>query len=219
MIISKILEENTVIKIENCILNILNDSATIINERIMTSPRAVGDIVQDIVGERIFECFPSHLISSYNAAFGRRAMEDVAFYDVDENYYVVDVKTHNIDTDFNMPNLTSVQRLSKLYNDDKQYFIILFVEYTTKNGVIEFENVIFFPIENLQWSCLNIGALGWGQIQITNANSICIDRMQTRKAWMLRLCDALEEFYPKEISKIQQRIDYFQDIKRFWENQ
>ncbi len=75
----------------------------------------------------------------------------------------------------------------------------------------------FFPIENLSWDCLTIGALGWGQIQIANANRLEIDFSITRKKWMLSLCDAMSEFYPREIEKISERIDYFKKVRDRWE--
>ena len=42
-------------------------------------------------------------------------MADFAFNDIYNNYIVVDVKTHNKNTTFNMPNITSVERLSEFY--------------------------------------------------------------------------------------------------------
>jgi len=64
-----------------------------------------------------------------------------------------------------------------------------------------------------------LGALGWGQIQIANSNILNIELTNTRKKWMLQLCDALDLFYPNEISKITHRIDYFRKIRDYWENQ
>ena len=52
-------------------------------------------------------------------------MADLAFTDKDDCYYIADVKTHRLDTTFNMPNLISVERLSRFYEDDKNYFVIL----------------------------------------------------------------------------------------------
>lgn len=52
-------------------------------------------------------------------------MADFAFTDVDGNYYVVDSKTHNLGTSFNMPNLTSVERLARFYEDYHNYFAVL----------------------------------------------------------------------------------------------
>ena len=111
-----------------------------------------------------------------------------------------------------------MHRLSRFYEDDRNYFIILLVEYAVQDDVLEFTSVQFVPIEHLQWSCLTIGALGWGQIQIANANIIDVDRAYTRKDWMLSLCDQLDVFYPKEIAKITDRLDYFKKVRTYWEN-
>jgi len=157
------------------------------------------------------------LIDEFSSNFARRAMEDVAFYDADGNYYAVDIKTHNLSTDFNMPNLISVERLARFYRDEKKYFVILLVEYTVKNGHLSFTDTHFIPIEHLEWSCLTIGALGWGQIQIANSNRVDVNRNNTRVDWMLSLCDTMDAFYPKEINKINERIDYFRAVRSFWE--
>ena len=52
----------------------------------------------------------------------------------------------------------------------------------------------------LDWSCLTLGALGWGQIQIANSNIITINPNNTRKTWMLQLCDMLDIFYPNDLT-------------------
>lgn len=218
MIHSKIFSEDVLQNFEKKLLEILNSSDDFNNKRIVSSPRAVGDAVQEIIGEKLLTCFPENTVKDYNDAFARRAMADLALYDNDNNYFVIDIKTHNKCTSFNMPNLTSVERLARFYEDDKNFFVILLVEYSTTENEIIFEQVRFVPIENFAWNCLTIGALGWGQIQIANANVISIDRELTRKNWMLQLCDTLDLFYPKEISKIEKRIDRFAKVREFWKN-
>jgi hypothetical protein len=146
-------------------------------------------------------------------------MADLAFEDINGNYYVVDIKTHNLNANFNMPNLTSVERLARFYGDMKNYFVLLLVSYTIQEDQLRFKECLFLPIEYLDWSCLTLGALGWGQIQISNSNIVSINLENTRKKWMLQFCDALDLFYPNEISKITHRIDYFRNIRSFWENQ
>lgn len=187
------------------------------NPQINASPRAVGDTVQEVIGEILPRCFPEGVIDEFNSEFARRAMEDAAFFDTDGNYYAIDIKTHNLSTDFNMPNLISVERLSRFYRDEKKYFVILLVEYSVKDGNLTFTAARFVPIEHLEWSCLTVGALGWGQIQIANSNRIDVNRNKTRVDWMLSLCDAMDVFYPKEISKITERIDYFRAVRTYWE--
>ena len=144
-------------------------------------------------------------------------MADLAFTDKDGFYYVVDVKTHRLDTKFNMPNLTSVERLSRFYEEDKNYFCLLKVDYKINGTRAEIVKVTFAPIEFFDWDCLTIGALGWGQIQIANANVVKIMPKNSRKKWMLELCDIMLDFYPKEIGKIGERIDHFKKIRKIWE--
>ena len=79
------------------------------------------------------------------------------------------------------------------------------------------DEIHFVPIAFLRWSCLTVGALGWGQIQIANTNRIEINRSATRKTWMLELCDTMLEFYPREIAKINDRIDFASKVRRTWE--
>lgn len=75
-----------------------------------------------------------------------------------------------------------------------------------------------YPYRHLEWSCLTIGALGWGQIQIANSNIVDVNRHNTRVDWMLSLCDALDIFYPREIAKISERLDYFRSVREYWES-
>lgn len=215
---TKVLEVGTLDIIQKNILNLLNSCPDFDNIHIVNSPRAVGDTVQEILGKRMNTCFPAGLIKDFNASFARRSMADVAFMDYDDNYFIVDIKTHNQDTDFNMPNLTSVERLSRLYEDDNNFFVILLAEYKVVENKIIFDAVRLTPIEHLKWDCLTIGALGWGQIQIANSRVVNIEHFQTRKTWMLQLCDTLDVFYPKEIGKIEERITYFKKVREFWES-
>ncbi|WP_247215821.1 hypothetical protein [Synechococcus sp. C9] len=203
-------------RVEQAIMNLVNSQPDFISERTAGSTRAVGDAIQAILSEQ-FQSLLGDLCAEYSATFARRAMADLAFTDKDDFYYVVDVKTHRLDTKFNMPNLTSVERLARFYEDNKNYFIILIVQYEIDQTRVGAKQVHFIPIEFLGWDCLTIGALGWGQIQIANANIININEGYSRKRWMLELCDVMSEFYPKEIEKIQKRIDYFKRIKEYWE--
>ena len=99
------------------------------------------------------------------------------------------------------------------------HFVLLLISYRANGANLHFEACTFVPIEMLDWSCLTLGALGWGQIQIANSNIITINPNNTRKTWMLQLCDMLDIFYPNEIAKITQRISHFQSIRNYWLNQ
>ena len=179
------------------LLVVLNeDGKDIVKGVSLNSPRAVGDAVQAFIGS---EKGLARILRDQGVTveddFTRRSMEDLAFKDLSGKYYAVDVKTHNLDTNFNMPNLISVKRLAQFYKrDDNNVFCILIVSYNVE------------------------GALGWGQIQIANANTLHFygSHDVNRRRWMIELCDNLQMFYDEEISKIGERKTWFKETKQYW---
>lgn len=143
---SKIFYTDTYTKIERKIKSLLNKQTNFLSPRTINSPRAVGDAIENILAENFGKALGS-LAKEYSSQFARRAMADLAFTDKDGFYYVVDVKTHRLDTNFNMPNLTSVERLSRFYEDDKNYFAVLKISYKVEGAKVIIDKVIFAPIE------------------------------------------------------------------------
>ncbi len=203
-------------RVEQNIKQFLNNHDEFMSPQTAQSTRAVGDAIEGILSDN-FNNILGDRCADYQADFARRAMADLAFKDNDGFYYVVDVKTHREETKFNMPNLTSVHRLARLYEDDSNYFSLLVIKYSMLETTAQISDVYFVPIEFMGWDCLTIGALGWGQIQIANSNNIRINEGYSRKKWMLELCDVMAEFYPKEVLKITDRIGYFEKVKLFWQ--
>ncbi len=201
--------------IERKVLNLLNEQADFLSADIAESTRAAGDAIQSIIEDHFADIL-GDLIGEYSASFARRAMADLAFKDKLGNYYVVDVKTHRESTAFNMPNLTSVDRLARFYEDEMNFFVMLMVKYAVTGTKATVRAVHFVPIEHLKWDCLTIGALGTGQIQIADSKRVEIDQSQKRRAWMLEFCDTVLAFYAKEIAKITGRIGKFEKVKEFW---
>lgn len=202
--------------IANNIKDYLNkNSCHLLSGEALNSPRSVGDAVQVEIAENAMPSVLGKFGINVKDNFSRRSMEDLAFF-ADDKYYAVDVKTHNLSTDFNMPNLISVKRLANFYkNDDKNNFCIIIVSYKITNNEIYYTNCHFKPIENFDWECLTLGALGWGQIQIANANRISFAD-ESRKEWMLKLCEKVELFYNEEIGKIGERISWFSQMREYW---
>ncbi len=204
-------------EVENKIKNFLNQQQDFLSGSTVNSTRATGDAIQEILAEHFQRILGAEVCQNYSSDFARRAMADLAFEDSNGLYYIVDVKTHRLDTRFNMPNLTSVERLARFYEDNRNHFVILMVTYKLSGLRAVIEDVKFAPVEFLGWDCLTIGALGWGQIQIANSNVVTINPQQSRKQWMLELCDVLLDFYPKEIAKIDRRIEHFKKVRSKWE--
>lgn len=211
---SQLFSSGAYIEIQEKVKTLINNQDTFLTKATSDSPRAVGDAIQGIIEDN-FQDVLGDWCSEYTAQFARRAMADLACTDALGNYYVVDVKTHRMDTKFNMPNLTSVERLARFYQDDSNYFTILNVNYKVDGNLLNVVDVQFVPIEYLDWECLTIGALGWGQIQITNSNRIIV-RPQTRTQWMRRFCEIMLDFYPREMKKISHRLEHFQNIYVQW---
>jgi hypothetical protein len=212
---SPLFEPKTRERIERKVRDLLNEQADFLSADTAESTRAAGDAIQSIIEDHFAEIL-GDLVGEYSASFARRAMADLAFKDSVNNYLVVDVKTHREGTAFNMPNLTSVDRLARFYEDDTNYFVMLMVKYVVSGTKVTVQRVHFVPIEHLKWDCLTIGALGTGQIQIADSKRIEIDPSQTRRAWMLEFCDTVLAFYPREIVKITKRIGKFEKVKEFW---
>ncbi|MBM3119675.1 MAG: hypothetical protein FJ006_09065 [Chloroflexi bacterium] len=213
---SQLFYTNAYKDIESKIVVTLNAHEDFLTVSTARSTRAAGDAIQDILGEE-FENILGKWCAKYSVDFARRAMADLAFKDRDGLYYVVDVSTHRTDTYFNMPNLVSVERLARFYEDDNNYFVVLSIAYQVSGTKVIVSSAHFAPIEFYMWDCLTIGALGWGQIQIANSNYINV-RKYSRKKWMLEFCDVMLGFYPKEVIKINERLERFRRIRKFWES-
>lgn len=199
------------------IRNLVNSSPDFLSPRTAGSTRATGDAIESLISEK-FNTFLGEWCAEYSSDFARRAMADLAFTDREGFYSVVDVKTHREDTKFNMPNLTSVERLARFYESDKNVFSLIMVKYAIDDTKLRATEILFSPIEYLDWDCLIVGALGWGQIQIANSNYIKINNGYSRKKWMLQLCSTMLDFYPKEIQKIKDRMGRFDEVKDYWES-
>ena len=209
----KLLEEKTVLSFEEKMLEELkkDDTGIFSDAHQVLEPRAVAENVQKFLEKHFVGCFDDGIIAKdLTRTLSRRAMADILVEDGDGIEYCVDVKTHNLGTDFNMPNLSSIDRLSKYYMEDgnRHYFLVLLVEYEVGNQGVIFHKVKLFPIEHLKWDCLQIGALGKGQVQIRKASDIRIDRNQTRKNWLEIFYKKVDEFYAKEIVKANKRKEY-----------
>ena len=205
------------LRVAEKIKDYINTSPDFLSPQTARSPRAAGDALESLISEQ-FDSFLGDWCVEYSNDFARRAMADLAFTDREGFYSVIDVKTHRADTRFNMPNLTSVERLARFYESDTNMFSLILVKYDVEGTKVTASEVTFTPIEFLGWECLTVGALGWGQIQIANSNVIKVVRGYSRKKWMLQLCDAMLEFYPKEILKIQDRMGRFDEVKEYWES-
>jgi hypothetical protein len=116
-------------EIQETIREFLNSQEDYLSASTANSPRAVGDAIQDVPGINLQQVLGEDVCKNYSANCARRVVADLAFEDDNGFYYVIDVKTHRLSTKFNMPNLTSVERLARFYESDKHVFAVLMVAY------------------------------------------------------------------------------------------
>lgn len=218
---SLLLKDSIRSSFEEKMLNLLasDESGFFSSEGRINEPRVVAENVQEICKQKFTGCFTDGIISEDRSdKLTRRAMGDIYVIDSDNIEYYIDVKTHNLSTEFNMPNITSVDRLSRKYTPQctNFFFLLLIVEYTLEENNITFTNVKLIPIENLAWDCLHIQALGKGQIQIKNANTIHIDTTLSRAQWMSTFYERMALYYTKAIQKIQKQQKIMQNRAYEW---
>lgn len=164
--------------------------------------RGIADIIEVMVSDIILNLKDQSIKESYEAK-SKRSIEDVGLITTDYDDIKIDIKTHDSESDLSMPNLISISRIKKFYENDKNLLLYVFVKYHTDNNSIQVSEVIVKSIEQIDWSCLTIGNLGKGQLQITNMNDISFNDFLSRKDWMERLSYDVIIYYRSLINKIE----------------
>tara|TARA_E500000331_G_scaffold345054_1_gene382097 strand:- start:1070 stop:1651 length:582 start_codon:yes stop_codon:yes gene_type:complete len=165
--------------------------------------RGIADLIEGAV------CDTIQMRHGGTPARSKRSIEDVM---VGESTYV-DIKTRDINAEFSMPNLISIERLRKLYSEPENELVLVFVDYSvstkersgpmyTQDTYATIESIEIRPIETIDWSCMHIQALGKGQLQLKNAaNPVLLYRL-SRLEWMKQLRAESLNFIDKQLSKL-----------------
>lgn len=165
--------------------------------------RGIADLIEGVVADTIL------MRHDGTPARSKRSIEDVM---VGESTYV-DIKTRDVNAEFSMPNLISIERLRKLYSDPKNELVLIFVDYAIETEEVDtamysrlrsavIKSVEIRPIETIDWSCMHIQALGKGQLQLKNAaNPVSLYRL-SRLEWMEQLKIESLNFIDKQLSKL-----------------
>lgn len=164
--------------------------------------RGIADIIEQDVSKIILDIKSNIIKESYEAK-SKRSIEDVGLITNDYDDVKIDIKTHDTESELSMPNLISIARLKKFYENDKNLLVYVFVKYINHGNNVQITQVKVKPIEQINWDCLTIGNLGKGQLQITDMNKISFQNFMTRKDWMERLSYDAIIYYQKLIDKIQ----------------
>ena len=170
--------------------------------------RTIGDLVEKKVIEIILQN-QNPIINEVKLSTGKKSMEDVSVVS-DGVTYMLDPKSHNVDSEFSMPNLSSISRIKKLFDNDKKEMMYVFVDYRIFGQVVRIEDIKVLYLWELDMSMLGIGALGKGQLQIKNLNKELVVSDEGKQIWYGKLKTQVKEYLAKQIKKIEKQ-------KKEWE--
>lgn len=165
--------------------------------------RAVGDKLEADAADIVRELFTNE----FRNPNSKRSIDDFSLV-VNNQTNFFDVKSHYIQSTkgFSMPNLISVKRLKSVLENDLQTLSYIFIDYKRENGEVLIEDVHIKYVWELDWSILTIGALGKGQLQIKDANKDLVFTTIGKDAWFDILKLKVNEFYKKELNKIEKEL-------------
>lgn len=164
--------------------------------------RTIGDLLEFKVIELLKSLKGDNLINESIEARSKKSVEDITLIQNDIHHYV-DIKTHNLDLDFSMPNLTSIEKLREILLDDKKTLIYVFISYKIQENLVIINNIEVKYIWNLDFSILRIGSLGRGQLQIKNMNNELIFNDDDKLTWFEKLKKVVNLYHDSRIKKIE----------------
>ena len=168
--------------------------------------RGVGDFIEGLCVEVATVNYPFE----FRARTSVKSTEDFSLV-CDGVLNFIDIKTHNVNKSFCMPNLTAVERLKDIYSLDRTCMHYIMVDYTLVNGVLTITNVHHCMPHNLPWNNLAIANLGLGQLQIKNMHKLKIDYTLDKMEWFEEFKFAVLDFKHKLIEKTRRSIFDWED--------
>lgn len=164
--------------------------------------RAYADMLEELACTLARTEYPIN----YNSARSVRSPEDFTLVGNGIRNFV-DVKTRQLGTDFNMPNLISVDRLDKILNDPTLELHYWMIDYRVEDdGSCVVVHSEIRTVWSLPWAALAIQNLGKGQLQIAKWAELS-NYATDKDAWHKYLKGERKRFYLKQASKFQRMAD------------
>ena len=183
----------------------------LLNERLVNfdlvqggQQRTIADLVESKVSEILYND-TNELICEKKLARSKKSIEDVTLISKGITYYI-DPKTHDTKSNFSMPNLTSIEKIKKLFLSENKDLIYVFVSYDVVKKIINIKNIKVFFIWEIDTKILSIGALGKGQLQIKDANKDLVFTNEGKSIWYLKFKKIVQIFLNKQITKLNKQI-------------
>ena len=157
--------------------------------------RGIADLIEDKI---IKQC----QLSFENVKEGRskKSTEDMSFGEtLNPNSIWFDIKTHDVNGDFSMPNLISMDKMFKEIIDVDRELFYLFQDYILVDNKVTILEKKIIPYWKLELDNLGIGNLGKGQLQIKNMKNPYINENNTKE--MFR--DEMVQMYISFLKNLQ----------------
>jgi len=165
--------------------------------------RTVGDLIEYQIKQIILGLKDSNLVKECLEPRSKKSIEDVTLVGVDNVTNYIDTKTHDIESEFSMPNLTSVEKIRKLLLDSSKSLIYVFVSYKKEDNMVVIKKIEVKYIWEIDFSILRIGSLGKGQLQISNMNKELVFTQEGKTSWLENLKSKVREYHQDRINQIE----------------
>lgn len=162
--------------------------------------RGYADMIEKLVAEEA----KKHNPSEFRPASSKRSIEDFSYHTYSQ-YAWYDVKSFDVDSEFSMPNLVSIDRLRKVMTSKMEDLIYIFVDYKLDhvNRKVDIQKIEFRPVYTIDPAVLAIQNLGKGVLQIKNMHNSVDKYTGTKEEWMKAISVMAQNFYAKQITKFK----------------
>jgi len=188
---------------KNLIFNNVRDKLSNFMVSEGSEQRSVGDIVEFKIKQILMDLPQDGVIKESLEPRSKKSIEDVTLVGTNGVNYRVDPKTHNIDSEFSMPNLSSVEKLRKLLENENEELIYIFVSYVINGLEVSITKIDVKYLWELSFEMLRIGSLGKGQLQISNMHNELKFTNIGKLKWLNELKSKVREYHNQRIKQIE----------------
>lgn len=165
--------------------------------------RSVGDIIEFQIKNILMGLVATGLVADCVEPRSKKSIEDVTLIGHDGVKYYIDPKSHNVNSKFSMPNLTSVEKLRKLLSSNDKELVYVFVSYEVIGQNVNITSIDVKYVWELSFAMLRIGSLGKGQLQISDMNKDLKFTEIGKQEWFEELKSVVRDYHTQRIKQIE----------------
>jgi hypothetical protein len=192
-------------QMKELILSELSQNLTDFTIQNGSEQRTIGDLVEDKVRE-ICRNFSKNSNYKFIDRRSKKSLEDFTLVGADETgkkFYYFDPKTHDVNAEFSMPNLSSVDKLKKLLQSTNEELLNVFISYKIENQTVKILHIDVRYIWELDFNSLRVGSLGKGQLQISDMKKGILLTEEGKTKWFENLKSKVREYHLSQIERIE----------------